>query len=104
MKKLECFLQPSKLEDLEDALWDNGVSGVTITEVRGFGSQRIKAGPRLQEKLKVEVFVPDDRVDEVINTIHEAVRTGKLGDGKIAILPVLDIIRIRTGETGEVAI
>ena len=104
MKKIECFIQPIKWDELEDALWEGGVAGVTVTGVRGFGSQRVRTGPRLLDKLKIEIFIRDEQVDEIISIIRKVTHTGKLGDGKIAILPADDLMRIRTGEKGDEAI
>ena len=104
MKKIECFIQPSKLDDLEEALWEGGVSGLTVSGVRGFGNQRVRSGPRLLEKLKIEIFVKDDQVREIIAIIQKATYTGKMGDGKIAVLPAENLVRIRTGEMGDSAV
>ncbi len=104
MKKIECFIQPSKWDQLEEALWDAGVSGLTVTGVRGFGNQRVRSGPRLLEKLKIEIFLRDDQVDEIISTIQQVTHTGKMGDGKIAVLPAENLVRIRTGEKGDAAV
>ncbi len=104
MKKIECFIQPGKLDQLEEVLWDSGVAGLTVSPVRGFGSQRVWPSPRLHDKFKIEIFVSDDQVGEIIAAIQEVVRTGQMGDGKIAVLPMEDILRIRTGERGNDAI
>lgn len=89
---------------MTDALWEEGVSGLSVTSVMGFGNQRIRAGARLIQKFKLEVYVSDAQLDEVIEVIKRAARTGKMGDGKIAVLPAEDILRIRTGEKGLLAI
>ncbi len=104
MRKLECFIQPSRLDAIEDALWENGVTGLTVTAVRGFGSERIRPGPRLRDKFKLEIFVPDERVDEIVELVQKVARTGEMGDGKIMVLPADNVIRIRTGEKGAPAL
>jgi len=104
MKKIECFIRPDKLDEVTDTLWDEGVSGLSVTSVMGFGNQRIRTGARLIEKFKLEVYVRDEQLEEVIEVIKRVARTGKMGDGKIAVLPAEDIFRIRTGEKGLLAI
>ncbi|WP_299464118.1 P-II family nitrogen regulator, partial [uncultured Gimesia sp.] len=101
-----------KLEEVKDALTEIGVQGMTVSEVRGFGRQKgHKEQYRGAEytvdflpKAKMEVIVPDDQVKAVVDTILESARTGQIGDGKIFVLPVEDIIRIRTGEAGDTAL
>ena len=100
------------MEEVKDALTEIGVQGMTVSEVRGFGRQKgHKEQYRGAEytvdflpKAKMEVIVPDDQVKAVVDTILESARTGQIGDGKIFVLPVEDIIRIRTGEAGETAL
>ncbi|RJR36492.1 MAG: P-II family nitrogen regulator [Desulfobacteraceae bacterium] len=112
MKKVEAIIKPFKLDDVKEGLSAMGIKGLTITEVRGFGRQRghreIYRGAEYQvdfvSKLKVEVFMADEMVQEAVKTIQERAKTGQLGDGKIFILPVEDAIRIRTGERGNDAI
>jgi len=112
MKKVEAIIKPFKLDDVKEGLSAIGIKGLTITEVRGFGRQRghreIYRGAEYQvdfvSKLKVEVFMADEMVQEAVKTIQERAKTGQLGDGKIFILPVEDAIRIRTGERGNDAI
>ncbi len=112
MKKVEAIIKPFRLDEVKDALTSIGVSGMTITEVRGFGRQKghteLYRGAEyvvdFLPKIKVEVIVPDNMVDKVVKTIMEAARTGKVGDGKIFVYPIEHVIRIRTGETGEDAI
>lgn len=104
MKKIECFIQPSKLDQLEEVLWDSGVAGLTVSPVKGFGNQRVRPAPRLLDKFKIEIFVADTQVEEIISTIRAVVRTGQMGDGKIAVLPMEDLVRIRTGEKGTDAV
>jgi len=112
MKKIEAIIKPFKLEEIKEALTEIGIKGLTITEVKGFGRQRghteVYRGAEYQvdfvPKIKIEVIVEDDLLEDVINTIIEKGRTGKIGDGKIFILPLEEAIRIRTGERGEDAI
>jgi nitrogen regulatory protein P-II 1 len=92
MKKIEAILKPFKLDDVKDALNAIGIQGMTVIEVKGFGRQ------------KVEVVVDDALAEKVVTTIMEKARTGKIGDGKIFITKLEEIIRIRTGERGNVAI
>lgn len=112
MQKIEAIIRHYKLEDVKTALTDAGIVGMTVCEVRGFGRQRgHKEQYRGAEytvdflpKLKIEVVINDDQVDAAVNAITEAARTGRVGDGKIFIAPVEDVIRIRTGESGSEAI
>jgi nitrogen regulatory protein P-II 1 len=109
MKKVEAIVRPDRLQAVQDALDEQGVSGLTVTEVLGCGSQRgyteMYRGTRvqisLQRKVKVEAVVPDDKVDGIIDAIVGAARTGEVGDGKIFILPVEGAVRIRSGERGD---
>ena len=109
MKKVEAIIRPDRLQAVQDALDGLGISGLTVTEVVGCGSQRgytevyrgAKANISLQRKVKVEAVVPETRVDGVVEAILTSARTGEVGDGKIFILPVDDAIRIRTGEKGD---
>ena len=112
MKKVEAVIRHFKLEEVKDALTEIGVQGMTVSEVRGFGRQKgHKEQYRGAEytvdflpKAKMEVIVPDDQVKAVVDTILELARTGQIGDGKIFVMPVEDIIRIRTGEAGDTAL
>ncbi len=112
MNKIEAIIKPHRLEDLKVALQELGVHGMTISEVKGYGRQRghseIYRGAEYTvdfiPKIKAEIVVPSDRVDKVVRTIIEAVRTGKIGDGKIFVLPVEKVCRIRTGETDNDAL
>jgi nitrogen regulatory protein P-II 1 len=112
MKKIECVTRPLKLEPVKDALTDIGIVGMTVTEVRGCGKQRGRTERyrgaeyvvSLLPKVKLEIIIPDDRVEDVVNVIAETARTGEIGDGKIFVLPVEEVIRIRTGERGPEAI
>jgi nitrogen regulatory protein P-II 1 len=112
MKKIEAIIQPFKLEEVKEAMKAIGIDGMTIIEVRGHGRQKgHKEVYRGQEyevdllpKVKVEMVIADARVDEVISTLAKSARSGKIGDGKIFILPVEDAIRIRNDDRGEAAL
>src|SRR6476620_10652306 len=112
MKKIEAIIQPFKLEEVKTALQGIGIDGMTISEVRGHGRQKgHKEVYRGQEynvdllpKVKLELVVPSDRSEEVIKTLSESARTGKIGDGKIFVYEVATALRIRNGEAGEGAL
>ena len=112
MKKIEAMIKPFKLDDVRESLSDIGISGMTITEVRGFGRQKghteLYRGAEYMvdflPKVKLEVVVPDELVDQCIEDIIETAQTGKIGDGKIFVYNVERAIRIRTGEENEDAI
>jgi nitrogen regulatory protein P-II 1 len=112
MKKIEAIIKPFKLDDLKAAMADIGVLGMTATEVKGFGRQKghteIYRGAEYVvdfiPKVKVEIVVAAEKVEQVVAKIVETVKTGKIGDGKIFVLPVDSVCRIRTGETGKEAI
>ena len=112
MKKIEAIIKPFKLDDVKDALHEVGVSGITVTEVKGFGRQKghteLYRGAEyvvdFLPKIKIETVVTDERTDAVIEAIQNAAGTGKIGDGKIFVTPVEQVIRIRTGEIGADAL
>ena len=112
MRKIEAIIKPFKLDDIKDALVELGIHGMTVSDVKGYGRQKghteIYRGAEYAidfvPKLKIEVVVAADRVDTVIEAIEKAARTGKIGDGKIFVLPVEEAVRIRTGERGHSAI
>lgn len=112
MKKVEAIIKPHKLEDVKEALTAVGVSGMSVTEIKGFGKQKghteLYRGAEYVidfiPKLKIEVVIPDELVEKVVEAIIKAAKTGKIGDGKIFIIPVEDAIRIRTGERGDSAL
>ncbi len=112
MKKIEAIIKPFKLDEVKDALNALGVQGMTVTEVKGFGRQKghveLYRGAEYDitfiPKVKMEVVVADGMVEKVVATIQEKAKTGKIGDGKIFITKLEEIIRIRTGERGETAI
>jgi nitrogen regulatory protein PII len=112
MKKVEAIIKPFKLEDVKEALSEVGVEGMTVVEVKGFGRQKghteIYRGSEYTvdflPKVKIEVVVDDGRADTVVDAIVKAANTGKIGDGKVFVSPVLEAIRIRTGERGSDAV
>src|SRR5690606_21469223 len=112
MKKIEAVIKPFKLDEVKEALQDAGVQGMTVLEAKGYGRQKghseLYRGAEyvidFLPKIKIEVVVPDDMVASVVEAIQTAARTGKIGDGKIFVSDVLDVIRIRTGETGAQAV
>ena len=112
MHKVEAIIKPFKLDEVKEALNGIGIQGLTVSEVRGFGRQKghteLYRGAEyvvdFLPKIKIEVVVPDDLVDKVTEAIQSASKTGKIGDGKIFVLPVLEAVRIRTGERGDDAI
>ena len=112
MKKVEAVIKPFKLDEVKNALTQVGVQGLTVTEVRGFGRQKghkeqyrgAEYTVDLVPKVKVEVVVGDDKVNTVVEVITKAARTGEIGDGKIFVSALEQVVRIRTGEKGEAAI
>jgi len=112
MKKIEAIIKPFKLDDLKEAMTAIGVQGMTVSEVKGFGRQKghteVYRGAEYVvdfiPKVKVEIVVATEIVDKVVKTIVDTVQTGKIGDGKIFVLPIDEVCRIRTGERGQDAI
>ena len=112
MKKIEAIIKPFKLDEVREGLSEIGVTGLTVTEVKGFGRQKghteLYRGAEyvvdFLPKIKVEVIITDDKVEPAIDAIVKAAHTGKIGDGKIFVMPVEQVVRIRTGETDEAAI
>jgi nitrogen regulatory protein P-II 1 len=112
MKKIEAIIKPFKLDEVREALHDVGVTGMTVTEVKGFGRQKghteLYRGAEyvvdFLPKIKLEIVLSDEAVDSAIEAIIKAARTGKIGDGKIFVFPMEQVVRIRTGESGETAI
>ena len=112
MKKIEAIVKPFKLEEVKEALTGLGLQGMTITEVKGFGRQKghkemYRGAEYVVEflpKIKIEVVVPDDKVQSTVDAVVKAATTDRIGDGKIFVSPVEDAIRIRTGESGDVAL
>ncbi len=112
MVKLECIIRPFKLEEVKESLSNVGVRGMTVSEVRGFGRSRghteLYRGSEYTiefvPKLKIEIVVAEENVDKVVEAVQQAASTGKIGDGKIFVIPISETIRIRTGERGPAAI
>jgi nitrogen regulatory protein P-II 1 len=112
MKKIEAIVKPFKLDEVREALSEVGVTGLTVTEVKGFGRQKghteLYRGAEyvvdFLPKVKIEVVVPDNQVEGAIDAIVKSARTGKIGDGKIFVTTVEHVVRIRTGETNEAAV
>jgi nitrogen regulatory protein P-II 1 len=112
MKKIEAIIKPFKLDEVREALSEIGVAGLTVTEVKGFGRQKghteLYRGAEyvvdFLPKVKIELIVRDEDVERAIEAVVKAARTGKIGDGKIFVMPVEQVVRIRTGESGEAAV
>ena len=112
MKKVTAMIKPFKLDDVREALSDIGIQGMTVTEVKGFGRQKghteVYRGAEYAvdflPKIQIDIVLSDDQIERVIEVIIETARTGKVGDGKIFVTQVDQVIRIRTGETGDVAV
>ena len=112
MKKIEAIIQPFRLEPVKEALHAISVKGMTVTEVKGFGVQKgireVYRGMEYQvdflPKVKIEIVATDEKVQSIVDTIVSKARTGRIGDGKIFVYPVAEVIRIRTGETGDEAV
>ena len=112
MKKLEAFIKPFKLDDVREALSEIGVAGMTVTEVKGFGRQKghteLYRGAEyvvdFLPKVKIEVAIGDDLLDQCLDAIRTSANTGKVGDGKVFVTSLEEVVRIRTGETGPDAV
>ena len=112
MRKIEAIIKPFKLDEVKEALHAIGIQGMTVTEVKGFGRQKghteLYRGAEyvvdFLTKIKIEIAIGDDLVDKAVNAIVEAANTGRIGDGKIFVLPVEEAVRIRTGERGHSAV
>lgn len=112
MKKIECVIRPIKIDEVKQALEAIGIVGMTVVDVRGYGRQRGRTEKyrgntyvvNLLPKVKLEIVVPDERADEVVEIVLEAAQTGEIGDGKIFVSPVDAAVRIRTGERGDSAL
>ena len=112
MKKVEAIIKPFKMEDVKEALAEIGVEGMTVTEVKGFGRQKghteIYRGSEYTvdflPKVKIEIVLSDDRIQKAVDAILQSAKTGKIGDGKIFVMPIEEAIRIRTEEQGDAAI
>ena len=112
MKKVEAIIKPFKLDEVKEALGEIGVQGMTVTEVKGFGrtggKKEVYRGSAyvvdFVPKVKLEIIVRDEQVADVVETIEKAAKTGRIGDGKIFVLPIDEVVRIRTGERGSDAV
>ena len=112
MKKIEAIIKPFKLESVKEALTDLGITGMTVSEVKGYGRQKghkevyrgAEYNVEFNPKIKLELVVAGDLVDKVVEAVRTAANSGKIGDGKIFVIPVEDVMRIRTGERGKEAI
>ena len=112
MKRIEAIIKPFKLDEVKEALHEVGIKGITVTEAKGFGRQKghteLYRGAEyvvdFLPKVKIEIVVPEERLESCVDAIQKAARTGRIGDGKIFVLNVEEAIRIRTGETGAEAI
>lgn len=112
MKKIEAIIKPFKLDEVKEALQELGLQGMTVIEAKGYGRQKghteLYRGAEyvvdFLPKIKVEVVIPDDQLEAALEAIVGAARTGRIGDGKIFVSEVLDVLRIRTGETGDAAV
>ncbi|MEA3512485.1 MAG: P-II family nitrogen regulator [Campylobacterota bacterium] len=112
MKKIEAIIKPFKLEDVKEALTEAGITGMTVSDVKGYGRQQghseLYRGAEyivdFLAKTKIELVVKEDEVETVVKLITESAKTGKIGDGKIFVMPIDDVIRIRTGESGSEAV
>ena len=112
MKLLKCVVRPNALEKVKEALSGLGIMGMTVSEVKGFGRQKghkeVYRGAEyiidFTPKVEIEIVVKDDLVQQAVSAVRDAAHSGKIGDGKIFVVPVVEVVRIRTGETGEAAI
>jgi len=112
MKKIEAIIKPHKLDDVKEGLTEIGIKGMTVTEVKGYGRQKghteIYRGAEyvvdFLPKIKIEIVVPADIADQVVDKIRESANTGKIGDGKIFVLPIERVVRVRTGEENRDAV
>ncbi len=112
MQKVEAIIKPFKLDEVKESLNGIGIQGITVSEVKGFGRQKghteLYRGAEyvvdFLPKIKIEIVVPDDMVSKVVEAVQSAANTGRIGDGKIFVLPVVEAVRIRTGDRGEDAI
>jgi len=112
MKLLVCVVSPKKMDQVKKVLWEAGVRGVTISDASGYGYQKVQVDSikgadykvQYQPRLRLEIALPDEELEQVIELLLETVRTGRIGDGKFFVLPLEDVIRVRTGERGENAL
>ena len=112
MKLLVCVISPKKLDQVKKALWEAGVRGVTLSQAIGYGYQKVQVESvkgadykvQYQDRIRLEIALPDEEIEGVIELLLDTVRTGRIGDGKIFILPLEEAVRVRTGERGENAL
>ncbi|MGH7739602.1 MAG: P-II family nitrogen regulator [bacterium] len=112
MKLLVCVISPKKLEPVKKILWEAGVRGVTLSEASGYGYQKVQVESvrgadykvQYQPRIRIEIALPDDEVEKVVELLLDAVRTGRIGDGKFFLMPLENAIRVRTGEQGDSAL
>ncbi|HEY5038544.1 MAG TPA: P-II family nitrogen regulator [bacterium] len=112
MKLLICMIPPKKIEQVKKALWEAGIRGVTLSEGSGFGYQKVQVDSikdadykvQYQPRIRIEIALPDSEVERVVELLLDTIRTGRIGDGKFFVLPLEDVIRVRTGERGESAL
>lgn len=112
MKLLVCVVSPKKMDQVKKVLWEAGVRGVTISDASGYGYQKVQVDSvkgadykvQYQPRLRLEIALPDEELEQVIELLLETVRTGRIGDGKFFVLPLEEVIRVRTGERGENAL
>jgi nitrogen regulatory protein P-II 1 len=103
MKKIECIIRPEKFEDVYNAIKKSGIGGMSVTQIKGFGNQR-SPGKKLLDRVRIDIYVDEFQVESTIEIIMRAARTGDTGDGKIAVIDLLQLYRIRTGEEGANAV
>src|SRR5581483_9615056 len=112
MKLLVCMIPTKKIEQVRKVLWESGVRGVTLSDASGYGYQKVQVDSlrggdykvQYQPRIRLEIALPDEEVEAVVDLLLETVRTGRIGDGKFFVLPLEDVIRVRTGERGESAL
>jgi|SRR6185369_9284375 len=112
MKLLVCVITPKKLEQVKKALWEAGVRGVTLSDASGYGYQKVQVESvkgadykvQYQPRVRLEIALPDEELEAVVELLLDTVRTGRIGDGKMFVMPLEDVIRVRTGERGENAL
>lgn len=112
MKFLVCIISPKKLDQVKKVLWEAGVRGVTISEGSGYGYQKVQVDAvkgadykvQYQPRIRLEIALPDEELEQVVELLLDTVRTGRIGDGKFFVLPLEDVVRVRTGERGENAL
>jgi nitrogen regulatory protein P-II 1 len=112
MKLLVCVVSPKKMDQVKKVLWEAGVRGVTISDASGYGYQKVQVDSvkgadykvQYQPRLRLEIALPDEELEQVVELLLDTVRTGRIGDGKFFVLPLEDVIRVRTGERGENAL